>query len=412
MNITWNSVYICRVNSGCANQATIGSSTSLGISLATTGVKSTTVSGAAQSPGAGDLVMIVFGFTNSAHGSQSFLYDVDQNNDSPFTVAAERYATRRMRVALAPAEHGGIRSARWITFPPPVRERVQSRMIRRTAAPRKREPAESHKWQVLTPPPTVSVFRALIRRVFAERVRAPAPSHVLKQTFPPAVQENVWLRRIRAAFAGRKREPGRGLVLKRTFPGPVQENVWRRRIRAAFAGRKRAPADSLRMYQPPAAETVNYFHRILRRVFAARKREPGRGLLLKQTFPGPIQENVWLRRIRAAFAGRKREPGRGLVLKQTFPGPVQENAWLRRIRAAFAGRKRAATTSRRSAVGAPPPAPGVGGLIRWQMTRAGRRLRNGRETLSRWIGLVPPFPPGPAPLLKRVAGWFRLFMRI
>lgn len=85
MFLTWSSVHICRVNSSCTNQETIGSSSSLGIGLDTAGVKSTTVSGSAVTPSAGDKVVIVFGLSNSNMSAQSVGITVDQNIDSPFT---------------------------------------------------------------------------------------------------------------------------------------------------------------------------------------------------------------------------------------------------------------------------------------------------------------------------------------
>ena len=88
MNLTWETAYICRVDSACANQATIGSATALAISLGTTGVKSTTISGAAQTPTAGDDVVIVLGFANSAMTAQTFQATPDQLISSPFTAAA------------------------------------------------------------------------------------------------------------------------------------------------------------------------------------------------------------------------------------------------------------------------------------------------------------------------------------
>jgi len=62
---TWSEVYICRLNSSNVNQATIGSNTSVGVSVTSTGNKSTTVTGSAQTPNPGDKVYIVLAFTNS-----------------------------------------------------------------------------------------------------------------------------------------------------------------------------------------------------------------------------------------------------------------------------------------------------------------------------------------------------------
>lgn len=62
---TWESCFICRVNSSCVNQATIGSSTGLGIATKS-GAQSTIISGSAQTPGAGDKVIITLGFSNAS----------------------------------------------------------------------------------------------------------------------------------------------------------------------------------------------------------------------------------------------------------------------------------------------------------------------------------------------------------
>jgi hypothetical protein len=82
---TWEECYVCRVNSGGTNQATIGSVTAQAISLATTGVKSVTISGSAQTPAAGDKVYVVLVFSNSQACTRTFAYTPNQNIDSPFT---------------------------------------------------------------------------------------------------------------------------------------------------------------------------------------------------------------------------------------------------------------------------------------------------------------------------------------
>lgn len=82
------SVHICRVDSGCTNQATIGSSSALGLSLSATGVQSVNITGTAQVPAVGDVVMVVFGFNNLALMTpHAFGYTPDQNIDSPFVDA-------------------------------------------------------------------------------------------------------------------------------------------------------------------------------------------------------------------------------------------------------------------------------------------------------------------------------------
>lgn len=84
MNLTWTDVYICRTSSGCFNSATIGSATGLAKSLGSTGVLSQAVTGAAQTPSAGDKVMIAFVFSNAAMSTQTFNYTPNQLIDSPF----------------------------------------------------------------------------------------------------------------------------------------------------------------------------------------------------------------------------------------------------------------------------------------------------------------------------------------
>ena len=90
-NLTIASCFVCRVNSGCTNQSTIGSATSLGISCGSTGVKNITVTGAAQSPAATDRVVIVVTFTNSKSSSQTVGITGNQTINTPFGAVANQY---------------------------------------------------------------------------------------------------------------------------------------------------------------------------------------------------------------------------------------------------------------------------------------------------------------------------------
>jgi hypothetical protein len=92
-NVTWTDCFICRVDSSCTSQATIASASSLGIALSTTGVKSTTMTGTAQTPNAGDKVIVVLAFTNSVASLQSVGIIDDQFIDSPFLMPAIFYST-------------------------------------------------------------------------------------------------------------------------------------------------------------------------------------------------------------------------------------------------------------------------------------------------------------------------------
>ena len=87
MNLTISAIHICRVNSSCANQETIGSATGLSISLGTTGVKTQTVTGSAVTLGVGDGVMVGFTIVNGAMTTQAFGFTPSVNIDSPFTAA-------------------------------------------------------------------------------------------------------------------------------------------------------------------------------------------------------------------------------------------------------------------------------------------------------------------------------------
>lgn len=88
-NVDLEDIYICRVNSSGVSQATIGSNTGINESLGTTGVKSWTVSGSAQTPSAGDRVYIVYVFQNNhAHSNKSISVLANQDIDSPFTATS------------------------------------------------------------------------------------------------------------------------------------------------------------------------------------------------------------------------------------------------------------------------------------------------------------------------------------
>ena len=89
MFLTVTEIYICRVNSSCTNQETIGSATGLSISLSSAGVKSQTVSGSAVTPSAGDRVTICLVVNNSNMNRQTATITKDQDIDSPFTAVVD-----------------------------------------------------------------------------------------------------------------------------------------------------------------------------------------------------------------------------------------------------------------------------------------------------------------------------------
>lgn len=89
MNVTIEEVHICRLNSSEVNQAKIGSATGLAINCGTVGVKSINVTGVAQTPVAGDIVLVQIVCTNAQSMSlQSIGVTPSEIISSPFTAAA------------------------------------------------------------------------------------------------------------------------------------------------------------------------------------------------------------------------------------------------------------------------------------------------------------------------------------
>lgn len=83
--VALDAIYICRVNSSCTNQATIGSVTALADNLGSTGVRSHNVTGSAQSPSAGDKVIVVLLFDNMQAMPQDIGFTPSEIITSPFT---------------------------------------------------------------------------------------------------------------------------------------------------------------------------------------------------------------------------------------------------------------------------------------------------------------------------------------
>jgi len=83
--LTWEEVHVCRINSSCVNQETIGSSTALAIDLGTTGVKSTTVSGSAITFAAGDKVMVIISISSTDGMARNIGITPSEIQDTPWT---------------------------------------------------------------------------------------------------------------------------------------------------------------------------------------------------------------------------------------------------------------------------------------------------------------------------------------
>lgn len=104
-NMTWVRTYVCRVNSALVSQATVGSLLAQTTSLATTGVKTHTVVGAAQTAAAGDRIYIVCIFQAGAATDQSVVFTMDQLIDAPLTAIVTggpfpHYTRRRLLAGM------------------------------------------------------------------------------------------------------------------------------------------------------------------------------------------------------------------------------------------------------------------------------------------------------------------------
>lgn len=89
MNINWDELHVRRYNSSCTLQETLNSFTSLGISLGSNGVVSTTQTlSAASTHNSGDRLVFELVFTNvDTMMAQSVGITPDQNIDVPWTLA-------------------------------------------------------------------------------------------------------------------------------------------------------------------------------------------------------------------------------------------------------------------------------------------------------------------------------------
>lgn len=88
MNVTLQEVHVCRVNSSCTNQESLGSTT--GIGYATNGGETTVnVTGSSTTPTAGDRVLIVVAFSsNSSHSDNIVEITRNRTITCPFTVSS------------------------------------------------------------------------------------------------------------------------------------------------------------------------------------------------------------------------------------------------------------------------------------------------------------------------------------
>lgn len=95
MDITLDQVRICRVNSSCVNQESLGSESGIGFNTAGGQTTRNITGSSVASPSAGDRVAIVLVFDKaSSHSSRSFDITPNQTITCPFTVAATGIANQ------------------------------------------------------------------------------------------------------------------------------------------------------------------------------------------------------------------------------------------------------------------------------------------------------------------------------
>jgi len=107
VDIDWEDTHICRVNSGCVSQATIGSLLNQGISLGI-GVKTMSVSGIAQTPAVGDSFMVVLGFGLNPPNTGSVGITPNQNLDTPLTLIPTKTHDRDLLGLIQPQGDLGV----------------------------------------------------------------------------------------------------------------------------------------------------------------------------------------------------------------------------------------------------------------------------------------------------------------
>lgn len=95
-------VHVCRVNSSCVSQATVGSSVGLSISIGSIGVKTVEVEGAEQSAADTDRIYIVLVFKQTSHANAVFGFTPDQNIDTPITEVQEFVYSGDIPLAIVP----------------------------------------------------------------------------------------------------------------------------------------------------------------------------------------------------------------------------------------------------------------------------------------------------------------------
>lgn len=171
-NLQWDACYICRCNSSGVSQGTVGSLTGQGISLGTTGVKSMTVSGSAQSAAATDRWYIVLVLKSTSAGIQSCAFHSDQLIDTPFGVVAfdaDLFTPRRRRPAprrrrrKRPVDLPAGHLIRFPPVPPPLLEKKQ-RPRRRGKKVRNPTPLLRKTPQLAGPPPFAGPLHTKPRR--------------------------------------------------------------------------------------------------------------------------------------------------------------------------------------------------------------------------------------------------------
>ncbi len=191
-----------------------------------------------------------------------------------------------------------------------------------------------------------------------------------------------------------------------------------RSLNPRFRRRALTRSSRVQVFAPPPVPTERYATRLVRVIIAGRQHHQlGRGQLLKQTFPPPVQENVLQRIMRVVTAPRRRWQAPSSRTQVFAPPPPTENFFTRVLRVVRAGRRRWQSPTSRTQVLTPPPSPTPFGdlfiFLRMAVHPVGHHDKR-RVPRSKYLGrgfLTGPLPSPPA-ALKRIAGWFRNFWRI
>lgn len=125
--VTLEEVHICRVNSACVNQASVGSELLLGVNLSLPTIVTVNIDGSVQAAAVDDQIYIVWVFTNTAEIDRNIGITPDQTIDTPIDIAGAVLVPRPIH------RHSAVE-----LYPNPVlsyfRKRFQPQLVRSRCA--------------------------------------------------------------------------------------------------------------------------------------------------------------------------------------------------------------------------------------------------------------------------------------